>query len=441
VILVDRALERRERAGNPIKVGLVGSGFMGRAVAHQLLTNVPGMTLAGVAGRSLGGAALAYEGNGAVPIRTAETLYQLEEAIVRGRSVVTDDPLLLCRAEEVDAIVDATGDVECGARVAAEAIAHGKHVILMNAELDATLGPILKIHAERAGVILTGADGDEPAVAMNLLRFVRSIGLEPVLAGNIKGFYDPYRTPATQADFAAATGQNAHMVTSFADGTKLSLETTLVANATGFAVGKRGMHGHRCAHVNDVIEHFSAEELRARPLVDFVLGAEPGSGAFVVGYGDDEFARGYLRTFKLGDGPLHVFYRPFHLPHLEVPFTVGRAVLFQDAAVTPLAGPVCETVAVAKRDLEAGEALDGIGGFACYGTIENSETARDQDLLPMGLARGCRLKREVPTDQAISYADVELPRDRLVDRLWAEQLAYFSSASPAESRAEHPLVV
>jgi predicted homoserine dehydrogenase-like protein len=294
-------------------------------------------------------------------------------------------------------------------------------------------------------VILTGADGDEPGVAMNLLRFVRSIGLEPVLAGNIKGFYDPYRTPATQAEFAAATGQNAHMVTSFADGTKLSLETTLVANATGFAVRKRGMHGHRCAHVNDVIEHFSPDELRARPLVDFVLGAEPGSGAFVVGYGDDEFARAYLRTFKLGDGPLHVFYRPFHLPHLEVPFTVARAVLFQDAAVTALAGPVCETVAVAKRDLKADEALDGIGGFTCYGTIENSESARAQDLLPMGLGRGCRLKRDVPADQAISYADVELPEGRLVDRLWAEQLAYFGSGNagmrPAESRPEHSLVI
>jgi predicted homoserine dehydrogenase-like protein len=301
--------------------------------------------------------------------------------------------------------------------------------VLMNAELDATVGPMLKVYADRAGVVATGADGDEPAVAMNLVRFVRSIGLEPVLAGNIKGFYDPYRTPATQQAFAAATGQDARMVTSFADGTKLSLESTLLANATGFGVARRGMYGHRCAHVRDVVESYDAEELLAGGLVDFVLGAEPGSGAFVVGYGADPRKAPQLRYFKLGDGPFYVFYRPFHLPHLETPLTVARAVLFGDAAVAPLAGPVCETVTVAKRDLHLGETLDGIGGFDCYGMIENVNVSRREALLPIGVARGCRLTRAVPKDHPIAYADVELPEGRLIDRLRAEQVARFEPAA------------
>jgi predicted homoserine dehydrogenase-like protein len=425
VILVDRELARREEAGRPIRVGLVGAGAMGRAVALQIVTSVPGMTLAAVANRTLARAELAYRDAGIDDIASVERVAQLEHAVARGRAAITDEPLLLCRADGIDVLLEATGDVELGARVAVEAIAHGKHVVLMNAEVDATLGPVLKARADREGVVLTGVDGDEPGVAMNLVRFVRSIGLEPVLAGNVKGFYDPHRTPATQEAFAAATGQSARMVTSFADGTKLSMEATLVANATGFAVGRRGMFGHRCEHVRDVVRHFDAEELRGRPLIDFVLGAEPGSGAFVVGYGDDARKAPHLRYFKLGDGPLYVFYRPFHLPHLEAPLTVARAALFHDAAVAPLGGPVCDVVTVSKRDLKAGDTLDGIGGFACYGTIENVDVSSGERLLPMGLSQGCRLTRDVPADEAIAYGDVELPRGRLADELRAEQDAAF----------------
>ena len=425
MIIVDRELARREKADRPIRVGLVGAGAMGRAVALQIVTSVPGMRLAAVANRTLAKAELAYREAGIDAVSRAGTATEVEQAVARGRAVVVDDPLLLCQADGIDVLLEATGDVELGARAVVEAIAYGKHVVLMNAELDATLGPILKARADRAGVVFTGVDGDEPGVAMNLVRFVTSIGLEPVLAGNIKGFYDPHRTPATQEAFAAATGQNARMVTSFADGTKLSMEAALVANATRFGVGRRGMFGHRCEHVRDVIQHFDAEELRAGGLVDFVLGAEPGSGAFVVGYGDDARKAPQLRYFKLGDGPLYVFYRPFHLPHLEAPLTVARAALFGDAAVAPLAGPVCEVVTAAKRDLRAGEALDGIGGFDSYGLIENADVARAENLLPMGLSEGCRLKRDLPADAAIAYDDVKVPQGRLADRLWAEQARHF----------------
>jgi len=210
------------------------------------------------------------------------------------------------------------------------------------------------------------------------------------------------------------------MVTSFADGTKLSMESTLVANATGFGVLQRGMRGHRLEHVNDVVSKFDAEELLAGGWVDFVLGAQPGSGAFVVGHDDDPVKAEYMRYFKMGDGPFYVFYRPFHLPHLEVPLTAARAVLFHDAAVAP-AGHACDVVAVAKRDLRQGDTLDGIGGFDCYGMIENAAVSRGERLLPMGLAGGCVLARDVPKDRAVSYDDVELPPDRLVDRLRAEQ--------------------
>ena len=260
---------------------------------------------------------------------------------------------------------------------------------------------------------------------MNLYRFVDTLGYRPVLTGNIKGFYDPRRNPDTQKGFAEATGQEPKMVTSFADGTKLSMETCIVANATGFKVGRRGMYGPSPAHVNDVMEHFDGDQLLRGGLVDYVLGAEPGSGAFVVGYNDHPIKKRYMSYFKMGDGPFYVFYRPFHLPQLEVPLTVARAVLFDDAAVAPLDGPSCDVVSVAKRDLRAGEKLDGIGGFTCYGTIENYEVSRASDLLPMGLSQGCTVTRDIKTGEAIAYADVELPGGRMADKLREELVDAF----------------
>ena len=137
-------------------------------------------------------------------------------------------------------MIEATGTIEFAARRVLRALASQKHVVLVNAELDSTLGPILKTRAEDHGVILTHTDGDEPGVAMTLLRYLRSVGLKPVAAGNLKGMIDRYRTPETQKDFAAKYNQDAAKVTSFADGTKLSMETCILANATGFKVGQRG---------------------------------------------------------------------------------------------------------------------------------------------------------------------------------------------------------
>ncbi len=430
MILVDTALKKREAEGRPIRVGMIGSGYIGRGIARQLLTPPLGMRLVAIAGRRAGD--LLAEG-GHADVCHVRTVGELEDAIAGDRPAAAEDGELLCQADNIDVLLECTGHVERGARLTLKAIEHGKHVVLVNAELDATVGPILKVRAEKAGVVLSNTDGDEPGVAMNLFRFVETIGYHPVMAGNIKGFYDCRRNPDTQAEFARKAGQNPRMITSFADGTKLSMETTILANATGLQVGKRGMFGPRCAHVKEVIDHFRPEDLLQQGLVEFVLGAEPGSGAFVVGYNDEPAKQEYMRYFKMGDGPLYVFYRPFHLTHLEAGLTVARAALFHDAAVTPLGPPVCDVLAMAKRDLAEGETLDGIGGFTCYGTIENAERSLADDCLPMGLAEGCRLRRPVKQDEPVRYRDVILPSGRLCDRLREEQNAHFACV-----RAEVP---
>ncbi|MDF5735941.1 MULTISPECIES: NAD(P)H-dependent oxidoreductase [unclassified Nostoc] len=429
MIIIDRALQARAAAGNPIKVGMIGAGFMGRGIANQIVNSVPGMELVAISNRQIEAAKQAYSEAGIEEIQVVGTVSELEDAIANGKYAVTEDAKLLCRAEGIDALIEVTGAVEFGAVIVMEAIAHCKHVIMMNAELDGTIGPILKVYADKAGVILSACDGDQPGVQMNLYRFVKSIGLTPLLCGNIKGLQDPYRNPTTQEGFAKRWGQKPHMVASFADGTKISFEQAIVANATGMKVAKRGMLGYDFnGYVDEMTQLYDVEQLKELGgIVDYVVGAKPGPGVYVFATHDDPKQRHYLNLYKLGEGPLYSFYTPYHLCHFEVPLSVARAVLFGDAVMSPLAGPLVDVVTTAKIDLKAGETLDGIGYYMTYGQCENSDIVQQQNLLPIGLAEGCRLKRDISKDQVLTYEDIELPEGRLCDQLRTEQNTYFAS--------------
>lgn len=435
MIIVDKALEKRQAEGNPIRVAMIGAGFMGSGIALQILNYVPGMELVAISNRHLDRAREAYRQAGVEQVAVVDTVSQLEQAIARGRYAITEDAMLLAQAGNIDAVIEVTGAVEFGAQVVLSAIKHGKHVIMMNAELDGTIGPMLKVYADRAGVVLTNADGDQPGVIMNLYRFVKGIGVKPVLCGNIKGLQDPYRNPTTQEEFARQWGQNVHMVTSFADGTKISFEQAIVANATGMGVARRGMIGLTVpagTPIQESVNWYPLEELtRGNGIVDYVVGAAPGPGVFVLGMHDHPTQQHYLRLYKLGSGPLYCFYTPYHLCHFEVHNTVARAVLFGDAALSPLGEPCVDVVTTAKIDLAAGQELDDLGGYLTYGQAENSDTTRQQNLLPIGLAPGCRLKRDVSQDEVLTFDDVELPPDRLCDRLWLEQNHYFRLLEPS----------
>lgn len=431
MVIVDTALEKLEEQGKPIRVGIVGAGYMGRSIAVQLLKPPIGIRLAAIANRTISKAEAAVREGGLNPVSNVSSLKQLDEIIARGQVAVTSDPLLLSEASNIDILIDATSDMDFGVRVVLRALERGKHVVLLNAALDSTLGPILKTHADRNNVVITYTDGEEPGVAVNLFRYVKTIGLKPVAAGNLKGLLDPYRTPETQRVFAERLGQSAPMITSFADGTKLSMECTILANSTGLRAGKRGMYGPKCAHVKEASNLFPSHDLLNGGIVDFVLGAEPHTGAFVIGHSEHPIDKEFLSYFKMGDGPFYVFYTPFHLPQIQVIPTIARAVLFHDPTTSPIGKPVCDVLTLAKRDLKAGETLDGIGGFTCYGVIENSEVAQRENLLPMGLSEGCCLKRDIPKDQALTYDDVQVPAGRLCDKLRAEQDEYFNASVTA----------
>ena len=205
MFIVDRELERLERARTPIRVGMVGAGFMASGIVRQILHYTKGMELSAISNRHVDGARKAYaeRENDVVHVTTVD---ELDTCIAQGRRAITDDPMLLCDVQGIDAILEVTGTIEFASHVVMRAIDRGKHVIIMNAELDGTLGPILKTYADRAGVVITNTEGDQPGVIMNLYRWVKGFGVKPVLCGNIKGLHDPYRNPATQEGFAKKWG-------------------------------------------------------------------------------------------------------------------------------------------------------------------------------------------------------------------------------------------
>ncbi|MFT3781753.1 MAG: hypothetical protein QM790_07010 [Nibricoccus sp.] len=420
----DRALEQRQSSGRPIRVGLVGAGNLARMIAVQLLTPPPpGVKLVAIANRTpLRAAVLLHDlGQEATEAATEEAL---DETISKGKLCYTANPAHLTACEHVDVIVEATGSVDFALAVVLSAIAAKKHVVLANAELDSTLGPILKARADEAGVVYTNIDGDEPGVAMNLVRYARSIGLRPVAAGNLKGMIDKYRTPETQRKFAEEHGQNAAIVTSFADGTKLAMELCILANATGFKVGRPGMYGPACKHVNEIASLLPAEQMLATGLVDYALGAAPFTGAFVVVHEPLPQRQKYLRYLKMGDGPFYVLYTPYHLPHIQAVSTIARAVDTGDATVAPLPAPSCQVTAYAKKDLPAGTPLDGPGGFCCYGQIENISTAAaGNPPFPIALTTGCILKRALSRDEPLAIADVARPTESPAIDLWLKSAA------------------
>ncbi|HNI35332.1 MAG TPA: hypothetical protein PLV93_08020, partial [Microthrixaceae bacterium] len=418
MIIVDKALQDRQAAGDPVRVGLVGSGFAGQGFVDQVTGHTPGMEISVVANRTLDGAAQAFRQIGIDDVAVVSSAAELDAAMAARRPAITDDPSLVTGCDRVEAVVEATGEIEFGSHTAIAAIENGKHLVLLNAELDCTLGPILKKKADAAGVVFTDADGDQPGVLMNLAREAEMMGFTPVVYGNIKSLLDHRRTPETQKGFADAVFQRPKHITSFADGTKIAAEMACVANATGFGVSERGMEGPECKRVEEAVNLFDAEKmfLDGTGIVDYILGAEPSFGVFVLAHSDSWLHERYMKIYKMGEGPIYTFYRPYHLSPLETPLTVARAVLFNDATITPKAGPVTDVSAIAKFDLKAGDTLDGVGGFKAYGVMENSPIARAENLLPMGLTDGCVLKRDLAQDTPITFADVELPEGRLLDQ-------------------------
>jgi predicted homoserine dehydrogenase-like protein len=424
------ALKQYFETNGPIRVGLIGAGYMGRPVTYQLVNFTPGIQIVAIASHKIVDAERAYHEAGVdEPVRV-DSQVELEKRIQSNQPAVLEDGLWLCQAEGIDVVLDMTGNAFFAAEAALSCFAHGRHFVTYTAELAGTVGPLLTEKAKDAGVTFTMADGDQPGVIMNLFHFVKSMGFNPLVCGNIKGLQDPYRNPTTQEGFAKKWGQKPHMVTSFADGTKVSFEMAVVANATGMCVPKRGMNGfelERGKPVEELTELYNYTTLKGTGgIVDYVVGASPAPGIYILASTEDAVQQKYLHLYKLGEGPLYCFYTPFHLCHFEVHNSIARAMLFNDVTIMPDRKPLVEVITIAKRDLKAGEVLDGIGYYMTYGECENADVVEFEHLLPMIFAEGCRLTTDISKDTAIKFSDVELPESTLLWDLYQEQKEFYA---------------
>lgn len=438
MIIVDRAIEARQAGGSPVVVGMYGSGFMARGTLINVERHMKALHIAAICNRDVERAIRAFRDAGIArsDIEEVSSVVGMARTIATGRRAVTADPALIAACEAIDVVFETTGNVEYGAQVTLDCLAHRKDVVSLNVELDATVGPLLRRKAAEAGVIFSGADGDQPGVTMNLVRHVSAMGLRPLVCGNIKGLQDRYRNPTTQEAYARQWNQTPTMVTSFADGTKMTAEQVVVANALGLKVSQRGMIGREHAgHVDELTEFYDAEELRALGgIVDYVVGARPSPGIYVLAEARDDNQTFFLDLGKLGKGPLYSFYTAWHLTVLEFGISIARVALCRDTVIGNANPPSLDVVAAAKRPLRRGETIDGIGGYMTYGVAENHDVARRENLLPMGLAEGCRLKRDLPSDRALTYDDVEPPADSTVHALRREQDRLFPVAETPQRR-------
>ncbi len=217
--------------------------------------------------------------------------------------------------------------------------------------------------------------------------------------GQLKGFLDRYRNPETQTRLADRLGQNPAVLASFADGSKLALEAAIMGNATGFVPQVRGMNGHPLPTSTTCSTSFTPDDFaHGRGWVEYALGAAPHTGAFVICHNDHPDKRKLMAYLKMGEGPLYMFYQPYHLPPWQIAHSVARAALFNDPTITPRGAPVCDTVSYAKRDLRAGETPRRHGRLHLLRPGRSLGVCRAANYLPIAVSLDCRLMRDVPKD-------------------------------------------
>ena len=402
-----------ERSGQRIRVALVGAGAMGVGIAWQI-GRTPGMELVSITDIRPDAAVKAAEAYG-----RPYTVVTGAGPLPKGKEVLlASDPYHLLdkdRGPGVDVLVEASNSIGAAGKLCLRALEAGIHVVLMNAEVDLALGPILGETAARSGVVVTSDAGDQHGVLSRMIDETRLWSFRVVMAGNIKGFLNRYATAVSLAHEARIRSLDPVQCCAYTDGTKLNIEMGLIANGAGLAPWTPGMEGPRAARVEDVFGLFDFLKYGEAGVVDYILGAEPGGGVFVVGHCDDPLQASYLRYYKMGVGPFYLFYRPYHLCHLETPWAIARAVLDRRPLLWPRHGRATDVYAYAKRDVRAGETVPhGIGGDAFYGLLEPALPADRNGKVPIALLEGEDgllpwMKRDVAKDRPLLRDDLELP--------------------------------
>ncbi len=424
-------LKEREEKGQPVNVGSNGAGWMGQGFVSSM-RHVPGMRIAVLSDSDIDTARKALVDLGGLAdgdIVETRSDKEAEKAVAVGKTVITDDSTLAGRLPSVDVVTDVTPSPATGAHVALAAIEAGKDVVLINIETDVAVGSILKKKAAEKGVLYSVSSGDEPGCLMELWDFVRCLGYTPVVIG--KGKNNPLNVDAFPEDVAESAkrdNKDPYQVCSYVDGTKTMFELGCVANATGCRPFRPGMIGP-VADLNNVSNIFALKEdgglSEFTGGVDYVAGSAMSGGVFVTVKVEDDRIVDDLRYLKVGKGPYFTFFRPYHLWFLEAPISIAKAVIKRETTLLSLDKPVCDVVAVAKKNLTNGDTMDVFGGYTFRGLMKEKGEAFSENALPAALAPDAAIIRNVKKGTVITWDDVELNENSALVRLRREQDASY----------------
>ena len=425
---IDKKLETLEKDGTPIKTSLVGAGAMGAGMIVQM-ERAPGMQVNVVCDMHVDRGIEALK-NGGVPekqIEVCDTAEKARKALDAGKRVCTSNTSIVWVLDEINTLIEATGNPEVYAEVSLSAIMSKKHVVTLNVEGDVCIGHIMKRLADNAGVVYTGIYGDEPGCVMSLYTEANALGMEVVGAG--RNDMGGSKLEWNKETILKALGEapqrklikNPAMFASFCDGSKTNEECTLIANAIGLRPDIRGMHGptvafpdfsHEVPRVLDlkknggILEHLGVVERIGVPR-DPVI-AQLWVFVIIRANTDYENINMGKATGCIGLNN-RILYMPYHYLSVQAPITVAYAAVENTGVIAARQdGRAADTITMAKKDLEAGEKIDEIGGFSTTGRIECASIVREENLLPFALAEGAMMKRDVQKGGFLTYDDVEL---------------------------------
>ena len=411
---IDKKLQELEEKGTPIHVGLIGCGQMGKDIIAQI-SKMKGMICDIVVDLETEIVIDGFKqaGYSDLDIILTDDITEAETAIRGGKKVASKNYNLAISVSMVQVVIDATGSPEMGARIALECVFHKKHIVMMNVECDVTIGPILRKLCEQACIIYSITAGDEPGSICELYRFANALGFRVVAAGKGKNNpLDIYANPGNKewADKAKARNMQPRMLIEFVDGSKTMIEMCSVSNATGLIPDVLGMHGANCS-VNDLTKVFSLKSqgglLEHEGVVDYAVG-DIAPGVFVIVTTDNKRIIDGLVQRDMGNGPNYLLYRPYHLCSIETPITAAQAVIYGESTGHPMNHMTSECITIAKKNLSKGDILDSIGEYCYRASICLASVAKKANMLPVGLAKGAKLKTDIKEDEIITYDMVEL---------------------------------
>jgi predicted homoserine dehydrogenase-like protein len=383
-----KRFEQLERDRRPLQIGLVGLGAMGKGIAFNI-HHTPGMRLAWVGDTD--------------PKRFDE----LRKIIPDSDHQETENCIDIARSPDIDLFIEASSSINMGYAYSKQAIVCGTDLLLMNGEVDCFYGPELYELSKKNGVLFSSTDGDQYGVLIKLIEEIELMRLRPIMIGNIKGYLDRYANPDMIKYEADIRNLDHIMCVTYTDGTKLAIEMAILSNATGFVPYKGKMEGPRLACVEEVLNHYNFAEISAEPVVEYILGAEPSGGVFVVAECHNDYQRSLLKYYKMGAGPYYLFYRPYHLCHLETAYAIGRMIFDSQPLLVPWKGRIANVHAVAKKDLNPGDVLDEPGMFTAYGEIALQSVIDENRWALVHELNGKRVNTPIKKDQPISLDDLE----------------------------------